>query len=112
MEWKGIIRIMVQNAPILKSSPILQILVHTRSPLASGFRRNDVGHPPSPLALSEGGRFLAALGMTWGTRRNDMGREGIIRIIQKSFASWFKMPHHHSPSFQSLTSQFKIPSMS
>ena len=26
--------------------------------------RGRVGHPPSPLARSEGGRFLAALGMT------------------------------------------------
>ena len=26
---------------------------------------NGIEHPPSPLTLREGGRFLAALGMTW-----------------------------------------------
>ncbi len=28
-------------------------------------------HPPNPLALREGGRFLAPLGMTWAYARND-----------------------------------------
>ena len=28
-------------------------------------------HPPSPLTLCEGGRFLAPLGMTWVATRND-----------------------------------------
>ena len=27
---------------------------------------NEMGHPPDPLTLREGGRFLVALGMAWG----------------------------------------------
>ena len=46
-------------------------------------------HPPSPLTLHEGGRFLAPLGMTWVGAKGEMGRPLRLRKGTRTSGAMF-----------------------